>query len=201
MSQGALQLLMTNADAGRDSREWGILLERAATGDVSAFEQVMLRTERSVMLTARRILGNVADAEEATQEVFLRVYKYLHRFDRAKAFEPWLYRLTVNVCNDIASRRYRTAEVTTVEIHEPAADSDDPHVSLSVDEHRRVIQTALSELPEKQRAAVVLRDLQGLTTAEVAEALKVTEATVRSHLSAARLRMKRFIEKRFRRSL
>jgi len=200
MSESAVQVLMVSAKDQGESREWAILLERAATGDVSAFEQVMLRSERSVMLTARRLLGNVADAEEASQEVFLRVYKYLHRFDRTKAFEPWLYRLTVNVCNDIASGRSRS-EVAWSDEHEPAASSGDPHHSLTGDEHRKLIQNALGELPEKQRAAVVLRELQGLTTAEVADVLKVTEATVRSHLSAARLRMKRFIEKRFRRSL
>ena len=73
MSETAVQLLMTDAPIEGESREWAIVLERAATGDVSAFEQVMLRTERSVMMTSRRMLGNPADAEEATQEVFLRV--------------------------------------------------------------------------------------------------------------------------------
>jgi RNA polymerase sigma-70 factor (ECF subfamily) len=194
---------MTDAGEDRQSREWTLLLERAATGDVSAFEQVMLRTERSVMMTARRMLGNPADAEEAAQEVFLRVYKYLHRFDRTKPFEPWLYRLTINVCNDIASRRPRPGEEIPSEEHEPAAESLDPLDSLHADEQRRLVQAALSSLPEKQRAAVVLRDLQGLSTSEVADSLKISEATVRSHLSAARLRLKRFIEKKFhgRRSL
>ncbi len=191
---------MSDAGPEPESREWVLILERAATGDVSAFEQVMLRTERSVMSTARRMLGNVPDAEEATQEVFLRVYKYLHRFDRTKSFEPWLYRLTVNVCNDIATRRPRAAGTVSCETREPVAGTHDPHVSLDIQERRRMIQTALTDLPERQRAVVVLRDLQGLSTSEVAETLKVTEATVRSHLSAARLRMKRFIEKRLRRS-
>ncbi len=201
MGESAVQLFMSDVRAGMESPEWGIVLERAATGDVSAFGQVMLKTERSVMMTARRMLGNVQDAEEATQEVFLRVYKYLHRFDRTKAFEPWLYRLTVNVCNDIAARRPRAGEMVSHENHEPVSTSADPQAALDVDEQRRLIQTALSDLPERQRAAVVLRDLQGLSTSEVADTLKVSEATVRSHLSAARLRMKRFIEKRLRRSL
>ena len=199
MSETAARLLMTDATPDRESREWTILLERAATGDVSAFEQVMLRTERSVMLTARRLLGNTADAEEAVQEVFLRVYKYLHRFDRTKAFEPWLYRLTVNVCNDIASRRPRAGEVVSHEDHETPAETLDPDELLDADQQRKLIQNALQELPEKQRAAIVLRDLQGLSTSEVAETLKISEATVRSHLSTARLRMKRFIEKHLRR--
>ncbi len=199
MSESAVQLLMTETPVGRDSREWTIILERAATGDVSAFEQVMLRTERSVMLTARRMLGNPADAEEATQEVFLRVYKYLHRFDRTKPFEPWLYRLTINVCNDIGSRRARPGEEIPSRDYDAVASGAGPDDLLHLDEKRRLVQHALNSLPEKQRAAVVLRDLQGLSTAEVADALNISEATVRSHLSTARLRLKRFIEKTIRR--
>jgi RNA polymerase sigma-70 factor, ECF subfamily len=199
MSENAVQLLMS--DLPREAnREWVLLLERAATGDASAFEQIMLRTERSVMSTARRMLGNVPDAEEATQEVFLRVYKYLHRFDRTKAFDPWLYRLTVNVCNDISDRRPRSGAFVCSTDHEPVAVSDDPHDSLTSDEQRRLVQCAIADLPAKQRTAVVLRDLQGLSTAEVADVMKVSEATVRSHLSAARLRLKRLIGKRIRRS-
>jgi RNA polymerase sigma-70 factor (ECF subfamily) len=198
MTGHAVQLLMSDLPREAD-REWTLLLERAATGDALAFEQVMLRTERSVMAIARRMLGNVSDAEEAAQEVFLRVYKYLHRFDRTKAFEPWLYRLTVNVCNDLSSRRQRPGDVLSVADHEPVAEHQDPHGSLAADEQRRLVRNALAALPEKQRAAVVLRDLQGLSTAEVAEAMNISEATVRSHLSAARLRLKRFIGKRDRR--
>jgi RNA polymerase sigma-70 factor, ECF subfamily len=196
MSENAVSLLMTDAGQDNPAREWSVILERAATGDVSAFEQVMLRTERSVMATARRMLGNPADAEEAVQEVFLRVYKYLHRFDRSKPFEPWLYRMTINVCNDIASSRPRPGEEIPSEEHEPAANFTHPDESLQADEQRRLVQSALTDLPEKQRAAVVLRDLQGLSTGEVAEVLKVSEATVRSHLSAGRIRLKRFIGKK-----
>jgi RNA polymerase sigma-70 factor (ECF subfamily) len=199
MSETAVQLMMTRSAGETDSREWVLIIEKAAAGDVSAFEQVMLRTERSVLLMARRLLGNPADAEEAAQEVFIRVFKYLHRFDRSKPFEPWLYRLTVNVCNDIASRRARPGVEVRVEDHEPIASGFTPHETFSADERRLLVQSAVESLPHKQRAAVVLRDLQGLSTAEVAHALDVSEATVRSHLSSARLRLKRFIEKRLRR--
>ena len=128
--------------------------------------------------------------------MFIRVFKYLHRFDRSKPFEPWLYRLTVNVCNDIGVRRARPGEEIRVEDHEPIAAEATPLDALRADEQRRLLQSAVASLPQKQRAAVVLRDLQGLSTAEVAQALDVSEATVRSHLSSARLRLKRFIEKR-----
>jgi RNA polymerase sigma-70 factor, ECF subfamily len=199
MSETAVQLLMTRSAGETNSREWALTIEKAAAGDVSAFEQIMLRTERSVLVTARRLLGNPADAEEAAQDVFIRVFKYLHRFDRSKPFEPWLYRLTVNACNDIASRRARPGEDLRLEDHELMTVEPTPHDTFSADEQRRLMQCAVASLPQKQRAAVVLRDLQGLSTAEVAQALDVSQATVRSHLSSARLRLKRFIEKRLRR--
>src|SRR5437764_2992411 len=200
MSVNAVRLWMSQQNLEQENREWTILLEQAATGNLAAFEQLMRRTERRVLATARRILGDAADAEEATQEVFLRVYKYLHRFDRAKPFEPWLYRLTVNVCNDMASRRTRAQDRVSHEASEPTAVSVDPDAGLHRDEQRRLVQSALSSLPEKQRMAVVLRDLQGLSIAETAKAMTVSQATVRSHLSAARLRLKKLIEKRLGRS-
>src|SRR5207247_1731943 len=104
------------------------------------------------------------------------------------------------VCNDIASRRPRVQDIVSHEEQgEPVATTADPDDSLQLAEQRHLLQSALTDLPEKQRAAVVLRDLQGLSTTEVADAMNVSEATVRSHLSAARLRLKRFIDKRMRR--
>jgi RNA polymerase sigma-70 factor (ECF subfamily) len=190
---------MSAADTKDESREWLMLLEQATAGDLAAFEQLMLRTQHRVFVTARRILGDSADAEEATQEVFIRVYKYLYRFDPKKPFEPWLYRLTINVCNDILSHRPPSQGGTPQEHHEIASVEIDPDELLHLDEQRRMLQSAITNLPQKQRAAVVLRDLQGLSISEVASIMKVSQATVRSHLSSARLRLKQFIEKRMRR--
>src|SRR5215471_17292585 len=115
MSENAFQLWMSGTEAPDGVFDWPALLELVVKGDVAAFEQLMLRTQYRVLSTARRLLGDPADAEEAVQEVFLRVYKYLHRFDRSKPFEPWLYRMTVNVCNDIASRRPRVHQIDSAE--------------------------------------------------------------------------------------
>jgi RNA polymerase sigma-70 factor (ECF subfamily) len=199
MSENAFQLWMSGADLPEAPCDWPALLELVLKGDVAAFEQLMLRTQYRVLTTARRLLGDPADAEEAAQEVFLRVYKYLHRFDRSKPFEPWLYRMTVNVCNDIASRRPRPEQMSSAEDHELPSAGDDPNDLLDLDKHRRLLQTALSFLPEQQRTAVVLRDLQGLSVAETADAMKISPATVRSHLSTARVRLRDLIQKHLRR--
>src|SRR5215467_4804272 len=198
MDESAVRFWMSDAESRSACHEWATLIEQAATGNLASFEQLMLQTQHRVLMTARRILGNAADAEEAIQEVFLRVYKYLRRFDRSKPFEPWLYHLTVNVCNDIASGRPPVQEVCP-EDHEAFAVVTNPSGSFEIEEQRRIVQSALSNLPAKQRTAVVLRDLQGLSISEVAAVMNVSQATVRSHLSAARLRLKQLIEKRFRR--
>src|SRR5262249_17735624 len=200
MSENAVRLWMSDSDLKAETPQFTDVIERAAAGDLGAFEQLMLRTQHRVLSTARRILGDPGDAEEATQEVFLRVYKYLYRFDRTKPFEPWLYRLTVNVCNDIAASRPKFLPAESQCNREPVANTSDPDELLSLDEQRRLVQSALTRLPHRQRAAVVLRDLQGLSISEVAEALKISQAAVRSHLSAARVRLKGVIEKRLRRS-
>src|SRR4029077_17051346 len=82
-----------------------LLIERAASGDTAAFEQIMIQSQQRVMLMTWRMLGNQADARDATQEVFLKVYKYLGRFKQDQDFFAWLYTITVNVCRDLAKKR------------------------------------------------------------------------------------------------
>src|ERR1044071_2256416 len=81
------------------------LIERAAAGDMAAFEEIMKHSEKRVMRMTWRMLGNEADARDAAQEVFLRVYRYLGCFKQDQAFFAWVYQITLNVCRDIAKRR------------------------------------------------------------------------------------------------
>src|SRR5262249_5733590 len=85
--------------------EFTLLLERAIAGDVSAFEQIIVRYERRVFTLAWRLLGSFEDAQDASQEVFLRAFRFLHRFDKRRPLEPWLVRMTVNVCRDFGRKR------------------------------------------------------------------------------------------------
>src|SRR4051794_6176149 len=78
--------------------EFTLTLQRAISGDVSAFEQIIVRFERRVLTLAWRLLGNSDQAQDASQEVFLRAFRFLYRFDLSRPFEPWLVRMTINVC-------------------------------------------------------------------------------------------------------
>ncbi len=173
------------------------LIEAARSGDLAAFEALMRQYERLVLVTAWRLLGSLEDAKDASQEVFLRLYRNLAKLERSDSLSGWLYRVTVNVCHDL--RRRRRPEASVEEAGDAPAPEADPQQALTQAERRRALDLCLRRLSERERAAVVLRDLEGLSTEEVARILGSTQATVRSQISQARIKMKSFLERYFRR--
>jgi RNA polymerase sigma-70 factor (ECF subfamily) len=171
--------------------------QAAKPGDLAAFEQLMRRHERLVMVTALRLLGNLADAQDASQDVFLRLYRNLGKLDSERAIASWLYRVTVNICHDV--HRKRPALTSVEEAAAVASSGSDPQQKSVDAERRKVLHMSLRTLAEKERAALVLRDLEGLSTEEVARVLGSSEATVRSQISKARVKVKDYVERYFRR--
>jgi RNA polymerase sigma-70 factor, ECF subfamily len=176
-----------SADAVEVSR----LVRLTLRGDATAFERIVIRYETRVMTLAARLLGSRDDVRDVAQEVFLRAFKYLHRADPQRPFEPWLLRIAVNVCRDLVRRRVRRQK-TFVDAGpaEPIDRSSDPCAVLERQQQRVILQKALDSLPEKERLAIVLRDVEGLSTADVAAILQSSETTVRSQVSRGRLRLK-----------
>jgi RNA polymerase sigma-70 factor (ECF subfamily) len=164
----------------------------ARAGDLAAFDTLMRQYERLVLGTALRMLGNLEDSQDASQEVFLKLYRNLGKLESEDHVRAWLYRVTVNVCHDANRKRKPTAPVEEADAVAAAEPPD-------ADDRRRALELSLRRLSEKERAAVVLRDLEGLSTEEVARALGSTEATVRSQISQARGKMREFLERYFRR--
>jgi len=205
MMAGDFQTPTATAPHAEAAREhFALLVARARTGDATAFERIMLETERKVVSTAWRMLGNREDARDAAQEVYLRVYKYLDRFKPEQDFQAWLYRITINVCRDAARKRVATqghagfintqqggdderAAPPSAEAVSPDADAEEHAIRA---QQRAFLLSALDTLPEKERAALVLRDLEGLTTEEVARVLRSRPVTVRSQISSARAKLK-----------
>jgi RNA polymerase sigma-70 factor, ECF subfamily len=177
----------------------GPSLEAAKAGDVAAFDTLMRQHERMVLVTALRLLGNLEDAKDASQEVFLRLYRHLRKFETSSNVPGWLYRVTVNVCYDMGRKRVSSLPVD--DMHELAAAGQSPQEIVTGKERRRALELSLRLLPAKERAALVLRDLEGLSTEEVARILGSTEATVRSHVSKARVKVRDFVERYFRRRI
>ena len=197
MESRELALSMTKygfePDRSPEAEESARTLRRAIAGDTAAFERIVIRHQRQVLMTALRLLGRVEDAQDAAQEVFFRLHKHLRRFDQTRDLVPWLYRVTVNVCHDLHRKRARNATLGLEEAEEVAILSD-PEGTLGLAEQRRMVAQGLKTLPEKERAALVLRDIEGLSTREVARVLRSSETTVRSQVSTARVKIKKFIE-------
>jgi len=179
------------------------LVARARAGDELAFERIMLATEQRVVSIALRMLGKRDDAREATQDVYLRVFKYLSRFRTGEDFRAWLYRITVNVCHDFARKRQATAatQFDDVDLDLEGSTSDaarraaDPEGLALHEQQLALIRSALQSLPPKERAALVLRDLEGFSTEEVAQTLGSRPVTVRSQVSAARAKIRTYCER------
>jgi len=180
------------------------LIERAAAGDSAAFEQIMIHSQQRVMALTWRILGNESDARDASQEVFLRVFKYLKRFKQDQDFFAWLYGITINVCRDIARKRQRhqaqfTSLTESAEAFAIPADQQDAEETTLRAQELSLVSRALAALSYKERVTIVLRDVEGLTTEEVARILKSSSTTVRSQISSGRKKIRVFCRQQMRR--
>ncbi|HEU5002685.1 MAG TPA: sigma-70 family RNA polymerase sigma factor [Actinomycetota bacterium] len=156
------------------------LIRRFVDRGLSEAVDVLLRRHQNrVFGLAYRILGNRADALDASQEVFISVFRKAKLFRHQSAFTTWLYRLTVNACTDLGRRRTRSplpAEAIEVPVPDGISRADD----------RMVIDWALRHLPVDQRLAVILRDLYGLSYDEIAEATGAAVGTVKSRIARGR---------------
>jgi RNA polymerase sigma-70 factor (ECF subfamily) len=197
------QEMLPSACDEQSADYFAVLVSRAREGDEVAFERIMLATQQRVVSIAWRMLGNRDDAREATQDVYLRVFRYLGRFRTGEDFRAWLYRITVNVCHDFARKRRLTAAVQfeEIDVHLEGAAFDtarraaDPEGRALHEQQLALIRCALQSLPAKERAALVLRDLEGFSTEEVARALGSRPVTVRSQVSTARAKIKTYCER------
>ncbi len=171
------------------------IVRAARAGDAAAFEEIMLLTERHVARIAWRILGDAEEVKEAMQESFLRCFRHLGRYDDKKNLFAWLSRIVVNVCRDQLRRRKRQRIFQPLDdglpaaTREPAADDD-----LIRRGELALLRRAIDALPPKERMAVILRDVEGLPTDEVASALGSSVSTVRVQLSRARMKLRQLIQ-------
>ena len=177
------------------------LIVQAKSGDSAAFEQLIMIFQRRVFSTAWRMLGNEEDARDAAQEAFLRTFKYLGAFKLNQDFSGWLYRIVINACRDLArKRRYRDQTTSIDAAYESGTldaiqSRDDVEAAAIKSQELNMISEALSTLSKKERAALVLRDLEGLPTEQVARILGSSQATVRSQISSARTKIKLYHER------
>jgi RNA polymerase sigma-70 factor (ECF subfamily) len=149
---------------------------------------------RRIFLQIYRIVGNVADAQDLTQEAFIKALQHQEQLKDEQKAAHWLSRIATNTAIDFLRRSGRA---TFCEIeHAPDSHSETPEELALQGEHREYLEDGLRLLSPRERAALMLRDVEGLPAEEVARQLNCSKATVRSHIANARTKMLRYMERR-----
>jgi RNA polymerase sigma-70 factor, ECF subfamily len=168
------------ADAGRAADDLELIRE-FQNGSERAFNELVLRHRHGIYLTAVGLLGSHDDAEDLTQEVFVKAYQSLSSFRGQSAFYTWLYRIAVNLSlNQLRKRKVRSFfGIDQVGASLPEADRADRELELSELSSRA--RQAISELPDKQRAVFILRHFRNLPHAEIARIMERDEGTIKAN--------------------
>jgi RNA polymerase sigma-70 factor (ECF subfamily) len=183
-------------DEGKVSPSDAELIERCLRKDNAAWDQVVVRFQRKVFHIAYKFTGKHDEAEDLTQDIFIKLFRSLDKFNRDADFSTWLSSVARNYCIDHyrASKREREVLVEDLVAFDlaPAA-SGNPHRDLEDQDRRSFLRQGLDQLPGKLREAVVLRDLQGLSYQEMADRLGLPEGTVKSRINRGREELSRLL--------
>jgi RNA polymerase sigma-70 factor (ECF subfamily) len=186
----------SDTDTDTDTDTEGSLLARAQAGDVGAFEQLSGAYAGRLYRLLLMLLGDQAAAQDVAQEVMLRAWRSIGRFEGRASYFTWLYRIAVNEANRALERRARRPADVPIgerELQLPASSAYDPARQVEDSELRLALGRALADLPPPLRTAIVLRDVEGLSTQEAAEIADVSQAAFKSRLHQARLRVRAFL--------
>ncbi|HJA49067.1 MAG TPA: sigma-70 family RNA polymerase sigma factor [Candidatus Agathobaculum intestinipullorum] len=174
------------------------ILTRARRGETAAFEELVRLYEKRVYAVALRSSGNPEDAADIVQEVFLRAWRSIESFRGDSGLSTWLFRITMNLCVDHARHKHAQPQtqpiVTDDETERPLPDpAPTPEEHLDNRELGRELAAALEEISEEHRRIVLLRDVSGMSYTEIAEVLEISEGTVKSRLSRARIALRKVL--------
>ena len=177
------------------------LILAARSGDLDAFDRLMQLEQHRVYRTALHLLHRPEDAEDAVQEIFLRVHRGLDGYDAVRPWRSWLYAIALNVCRDIGRKRKLRAWVSLdawreTGGEEPAATGPAPDDEAETARRRAILRQGLQRLSARQREALTLHAIEDVSVAETAAILGVAEGTVRSLTSRARAKLTEYVEGR-----
>jgi RNA polymerase sigma-70 factor (ECF subfamily) len=191
------------APTTRSSQTDEDLVAAATAGDLESFNQLVSRWERPIYALAFRTLGREEDARDVVQEAFLRAFRGLRGFKGQAKFSSWLYRITLNLCRDWIRRERRAPIVQAPAGTDPNQLADEqvsPTMSVEelVGQHQmsEAVALAMAELPEEQRAAILLKEFHGLTFQEIADTLQCPLSTVKTRLYQGLSVLRRRLERR-----
>lgn len=182
-----------------DPNEIDAIIERCLKGDQVAWAVIVDRHRRKVFNLAYKFVGRHDEAEDLTQDIFVKIFKALHTFDRRANFQTWLISISRNLCIDHyrSVRKERATMARDVDASEltPASKERSPYAQLEHSDLKDVIRRAMAELPDALRVAVTLRDLQEFSYQEIADQLHLPEGTVKSRINRGRIELARQIRR------
>jgi len=167
-----------------------LLISCARGGDREAFGELVEQYRDNVYRLAYRMCGNAYDADEAAQEAFVAAWRALPNFRGDAKFSTWLYRLTTNAAIDVMRREKRHKTVGDGEMVDLADDADSPQETVERTEQQEAVQEALATLSEEYREVLLLRYMEELDYAEIAEVLQLPSGTVKSRINRAKAALK-----------
>jgi RNA polymerase sigma-70 factor (ECF subfamily) len=171
------------------------LIEQCLSGDQAAWETVVRQNWRKVFNVAYKFVGKHDEAEDLTQDIFLKIFKALGTFDRRANFQTWIISISRNLCIDhyrsVRKERQTIARDVDAGDLQPASPDRGPYAVAEHQDLRVLLRQALQKLPATLRTAVVLRDLQELSYQEIADHLGLPEGTVKSRINRGRLELAR----------
>ena len=176
----------------KEQPEW---LEKARQNDINAWEKLVKEYESMVYHIAYRMMQNEQEAKDISQEIFIKVYRNLPKFDGKSAFSTWLYRIAVNTCIDTL-RKNKTKQTVSWEQYteqnknETATYQTPENVYLQREKQNDIMET-LQNLSPEHKAIILMRDMQDMTYGEIAECLSVSLGTVKSRIARAREQFKK----------
>jgi RNA polymerase sigma-70 factor (ECF subfamily) len=169
------------------------LIEQCLAGDQVAWEQIVRQNWRKVFNVAYKFVGKHDEAEDLTQDIFLKIFKALNTFDRRANFQTWIISISRNLCIDhyrsVRKERQTIARDVDSSDLQPATPERGPYAQAEHQDLRAQLRTALEALPLTLRTAVVLRDLQELSYQEIADRLGLPEGTVKSRINRGRIEL------------
>lgn len=170
-----------------------VLIERARDGDENAFRDLVERYQTAIFNLAYRMLGDAHEAEDAAQEIFVRTYRQLMRYDSERKFSTWILAIASNYCIDqLRKRRLRFVPLEQIVPWARARDAS-PETQALAHEASDEMQQYLKRLNEKYRVVLVLRYWQDLSCAEIGDVLRLPEGTVKTQLHRARKALERLM--------
>ena len=172
-----------------------VLVKRVQRGDKSAFDLLVRKYQHKVVKLVLRYVRNPAEAEDISQEAFIKAYRALPQFRGDSAFYTWMYRIAINTAKNSLASRDRSPIAYDLDLTDPEEshsvqsrlqDPDTPEGMALTEEIRGIVNSAIDALPEELKTAIVLRELDGLSYEEIAAAMECPVGTVRSRIFRAR---------------